>query len=339
MRHHETNPKNIGRRTERVWLDFMNRNLVHSVKFKRLIDRSEITGILSNAEALASCISGDRQYQGKIRTLARSGMDAEEIYRDIVMEDVKYAADLLLPVFRRTRGQDGFVGVAVSPEFAYDVEALLEEGYELWSRAGRPNLMIQIPATAEAVPAIRSLLQGGINVNATLLYSLSRYREVAQAYIAAMTERLKQGASVEGIASAATFSRHPRFHATEERKLTGEAPDLLRDISASTARLSSQLHRHLFENGKFLDLAAMGAQPQLLMWHDETDSLQAIDGFGSVVDLSAKFSESTTNPDSTSEEENIAIDWLLDLFQEETIKHQVVEIDAALQTMQGPHSI
>jgi hypothetical protein len=334
MRHRETNHKDLGTRTKRLWLSFLNRHVMQSGGFKRLIDRNEVTGIVADAETFASSVCGGREYRSRIRLLARSGMDAEEIYKSIAVEDAKYAADLLLPVFQRTHGRDGLVGVTVSPEFAYDVEALLEEGRELWEKASRPNIMIQIPSTTEAVPAIRTLLQGGINVNATMLYSFSRYREVALAYIAAMTERSKKGDSLEGIVSAATFSGYPPLRAKAEQKPEGGAMARLQDISGSTARFSLQLHSSLFQKGIFLDLAARGARPQLLMWLDETDSMQPGEGGGCAVELSEKYFECEVNPASLSEEERDNFDRLLDLLQEETIKRQVIEIDIALNAMQ-----
>ena len=212
---------------KRVWLNVVNRQLLQSGKLERLIDRDEVTGVFSSSPCLAAHIAGDSEYRDTVCELARAGMSAEEIYRSVALEDTQYAADLLLPIFQKTEGCDGFAGIEVSPEFAYDVEALLEEGYSLWKQANRPNVMIQIPATPEAVPAIESLLQEGINVNATLIYTLTRCREVAEAHVAAMSRRNREGSSVRGIVSVATFSAHPQFNAAAAHNLHGGAIDLL----------------------------------------------------------------------------------------------------------------
>ncbi len=336
MHNPRTNEKGSVYPAKRVWLNSLNRYLIQSGRLKRLIERNRITGVLADAPIFAASIADGREYQDRIRRLAQACRDSEEIYQSIVLEETKSAADLLMPVFQMTGGRDGFAGIAVSPEFAYDVEALIEEGQKLWEKADRPNIMIQIPATSEALSAIRSLLQEGINVNATLLYSPSRYREVAQTYVDAMTDRTEEGKSVEGIASSATFSAHPQFNPAAAKALPGGAIDLLWHMSASAALSLKKIHRDIFQDKGFLHLAAEGAQAQMLMWTDETDPAQKIDEFGCAFDLLD--APTVFDTGSISENDSGDADVLLDLLQEEAVKSQVVRVDAALKAIQEQHS-
>jgi hypothetical protein len=331
---------------KRVWLNFVNRNLIRSGKLKRLVDVNGITGITADGPVVAESIARDREYREEIQLLASTGLEAETILQDIIIEDTRDAADVLMPIFRSTHGRDGFVGIDVAPELAYDVEGLIEEGCALWNRVDRSNVMIQIPATREAVPAIRNLLQRGIKVNATLLHSLSRYRDVAQAYIEGMARRLEKGMPSEGIASAATFSAHPqiRLHPTED--IPAGDLDMLWSISSTNALSAHRVHRDIFQNSGFLDLAAKGVQPQLLMWIDEAEGAQRIGDYRYAEEITGGFSNpKSDNPaDQSAAFEETAdrpaklhgdIEDLLDVLQEETIKSQVIKLDNAQAILNG----
>jgi transaldolase len=327
-------------RKKRVWLNFVNRNLIRSGKLKRLIDNHGVTGITPNGPDVAQCVARDKEYRKEIHELAMSGVESETILKDIVIEDARDAADVLLPVFMRTHGCDGFVGIDVSPELAYDVEGLVEEGTDLWKKVDRSNVMIQIPATKEAMPAIKILLQDGIKVNAMLLHSLFRYRDVAQAYIEGMAKCLQKGMPMNGIASAATFSAHPQLDPHIAEDFPVEDMDMLRNISSTHALSAHLLHREIFQNRNFLDLAAKGAQPQLLMWVDEADTIHMIDGYRYAEEITAGFPDpgSREGPGQRPPYGEMAarsaklysdIEDLLDVLQKETIKSQVVKLDNA----------
>jgi transaldolase len=331
--------------TGRVWLNFMNRNLIQSSKFKLSIDNHEVTGIIANAPIMAGCISRDSEYRDEIRRRVRSGMEAEEIYHDLILDDARNAADLLLPVFHSTQGHDGFVGIDICPEFSYDVDAMIEEGNWLWERSRRPNIMIQIPATEEALPAVTNLLQSGINVNATFIHSLTRYRQVVQAYIAGMTERLDKGLPLQGIASAATFSVLGRFDETSTPGNYKRDIDTFRNMSLSAALSACSVYREVLRDRNFLNLAARGMQPQLLMLNDEAEPSRMFGKFQCAIDLTAKFSELKSDrlscretkfpePDSDPERLQYDMEALLDGLLEEIIKSRVVRIDEALRAIE-----
>jgi transaldolase/transaldolase/glucose-6-phosphate isomerase len=329
---------------KKVWLNFLNRNLLHSSTFKRSIEDREFTGILFNAPAMAQSIARDEEYQNEISKPLRSQTELDDIYLSLAIEDVKAAADLFLPVFEETKGRDGFVGIDVSPEYAYDVDALIEEANTLWQKTGRSNIMIQLPATEEALPAYKELLQSGVNVNATLLCSLSRYRDIARAHIEGMADRLEKGFPVEGIASAVTFSVPcPLEQNQVPADPHGEA-DLLREICISTVPLARKAHYDAFHKKEFQELAAKGVQPQFLLCIDEAETAHAFGNFCCARDLTAESNESAScdlsvgesgPPEliSISEDQHGDIEKHLDMLQEEFIKSQVVQIDRALMIL------
>jgi hypothetical protein len=338
-------PSNLYNDVVRVWLNFNHRSLIQSGKLEQLIERNEITGITSNAPAVADCIARDREYRDGIRELAGMGMDAEEIYRRLVLEDAIRAADLMLPVFKKTQGRDGFVGIDVSPEFAYDVEALLEEGRRLWNKANRPNVMIQIPSTEEAVPAIRELLQCKINVNAILLNSSKRYRDIARAYLEVLANQMDRRVHVGGFVSAITISAQPGFDRPSWRLSPEGTIGLTWHISSSQVMLAAKAHLEAFASQRFHELAPTGAWPQLLMWGDEASASQVGNEYSVAMELSSKLLEQVCEENSNLEkpifspvnsnfaEENGDMEWLLDVIQEETIKSHVVRIDRALESL------
>jgi hypothetical protein len=335
--HHRKN------RAGRVWLNFNHRSLIRSGRLEQLIERDQVTGVISDAPAAADCIARDREYRDGIRKLAASGVEVEEIYRNMALEDAIRAADLLLPVFKKSKGRDGLVGIDVSPEFAYDVEALMDEGRSLWERADRPNVMIQIPATEEAVPAIKALLRLGINVNATLLNSAYRYQDIARAYVGVLVDQQERRGSAGGVVSAATISAHPGFERLPSRTSADGTIDILWHISSSTALSAIRTHREIFGSRRFQELAATGAQPQLLMWIDEANDAQRRKDHSIARELSSKLLEQICDghspqkaavPETASgPTEYGGLEWFLDVMQEETIKSQVVRTDRALESL------
>ena len=335
---------------ERTWLNFLNRSLLQSSMFKRSIEEYEVTGIISNAPAMAQCIAHNEEYRKEIRQFVKSGLEPEEIYINLVIEDAKAAADLLLSIFENSNGCNGFVGIDLLPEYAYDVDALIEEANTIWHKACRPNIMIQMPATEEALPAFKELMQSGINVNATLLCSLSRYRDIIQAHIDGIHTRLAKGLPIKRIASAATFSLPGSFERIAAPGDSTEERDILRHICLSSTLDARRLHYDVFHNRQFVDLAGKGAQSQLLFCIDDALTSYTFGRFCCARDLtiekkaSALEDSSVGEPmpaklDSISENQSIDIEELLDTLQEEVIKTQVIQMDRALMTLKEHHEV
>ncbi|MBN1140573.1 MAG: bifunctional transaldolase/phosoglucose isomerase [Deltaproteobacteria bacterium] len=258
-----------------LWLDYLHREMLRSGELERLIERDGIRGITSNPAIFKEAIAGSKAYDAAITDLVREGKTVEEIYQTLVLEDVRAAADQFRPLFEESRGLDGYVSLEVSPYLARDLDRTLEEGRLLWRLLDRPNVMIKVPATLEGCQAIRELTAEGINVNATLLFSLERYRMVAEAYLAGLEDRAAQGRPVAGIASVASFflSRidtllDPRLEELSRSadQSVATARSLIGAIAVASAKLSYRIFRELFGGARFERLAQLGAAPQRLLW-------------------------------------------------------------------------
>jgi transaldolase len=252
-----------------IWLDYIHRSLIDSGGLKRLIDQDALRGVTSNPSIFDEAIEGSDSYDDVIRGLAYEGKRVEEIYRAITTGDVGRAADILRPTFDGLHGADGFVSIEVNPHLAHDVEATVAEARSLWEFLARPNVFIKVPATLEGLKAIRQLLSEGINVNVTLLFGLSRYRMVAEAFIAGLEDRAAKGLSVEGIASVASFflSRIDVLVDPMLEKMNADAALKLRgQIAISCAKIAYQMYRKIFREDRFRRLADLGAKSQRVLW-------------------------------------------------------------------------
>jgi transaldolase len=170
-----------------------------------MISKGEIRGVTSNPSIFNAAISKSNDYDAILQPLAWAGWSADTIFWQIAVQDIKDAAMLFTQVYEKTGKLDGYVSLEVNPLFAYDAEKTLADAKALWKRVSLPNLMIKIPATKEGVEAIRKATAAGINVNATLIFSLDRYAEVIDAFLSGLEDRLAGGENIEGIASVASF--------------------------------------------------------------------------------------------------------------------------------------
>lgn len=254
-----------------IWLDYIQRGLLTGGELQCLIDEEGISGVTSNPAILEKAIVEHHDYDAAIEAVP--GTDAAVLYEQLAVADLQQAADLFRPVYATSRGRDGFVSLEVSPQLAYDTEATISEARRLWSVLDRPNSLIKVPATEAGVAAIQQLISEGINVNATLLFSLQRYREVALAYLAGLEARLAQGKALDSVASVASFflSRIDTLVDRQLDNLTTDGPaekaEALRGQTAiASARLAYQLYKQLFSDARWQRLAAAGATTQRLLW-------------------------------------------------------------------------
>jgi transaldolase len=200
---------NILQRLERlgqsIWYDNISRSLIRSGELERMV-KEGLLGVTSNPTIFEKAISGSPEYDREIRDLLRAtpSMEIPELIQALMVTDIQMAADVLLPVYERTHGRDGYVSVEVTPTKARDTQGTIEEARLLWRRIGKPNLMVKIPATREGLPAIEQMLSEGININVTLIFSVDRYREVADAYLRGLERRVASGQSLAGVASVAS---------------------------------------------------------------------------------------------------------------------------------------
>src|SRR5829696_3200289 len=248
-----------------IWLDTLSRDLLDSGAFASLIAESAVTGATSNPTIFAGAIGGSDRYDGQLRTLVASGVrEPQELFFELALADVGRAADLLRPAYEASGGRDGFVSFECTPDLAHDTAATVEQALELWRRLARPNAMIKVPATDAGIPAIEELTARGVNVNVTLLFSLARYEQVIDAYVAGLERRLAAGQPVDAIASVASF-----FVSRVDAKADAVLPagsELRGRVAIANARAAYGRYRQRFADRRWLALRDAGARPQRPLW-------------------------------------------------------------------------
>ena len=254
-----------------IWYDNMRRGLIKSGELQRLID-SGLSGLTSNPTIFEKAIAGSTDYDDSLLALAREGKSAEEIYEDMVVEDIQTAADLLRPVYDQTRGADGYASLEPSPYLAHDTEGTIAEVRRQFAALDRPNVMIKVPGTPEGIPAIRRLIGQGININITLIFSLDAYRQVREAYIAGLEDLAGSGGDVSRVASVASFFVSRVDTAVdgllEERIGQGEEElkALLGKAAIVNAKLAYRDFKVTFGDERFVSLGDKGARVQRPLW-------------------------------------------------------------------------
>src|SRR3954447_8901219 len=246
-----------------IWLDTLSRERLESGAFARLIADCAVTGATSNPTIFAKAITGSDRYDEPLRA-ATGAEPLQERFFALALEDVGSAADLLLPTYRATGGRDGFVSFECTPDLADDTAGTVEQALELWRRLARPNVMIKVPATAAGVPAIEELTARGVNVNVTLLFSVARYEQVIDAYLAGLERRLRAGQPVAGIASVASF-----FVSRVDAKADAVLPpgsDLRGRVAVANASRAYARYRELFAGPRWAALSERGARTQRPLW-------------------------------------------------------------------------
>ncbi|MBX0289300.1 transaldolase [Hymenobacter sp. HSC-4F20] len=259
-----------------IWLDYIRRNILHNGELQRLITEDGLRGVTSNPAIFEKAIAGSDDYADDIRRFAQEGLSADEIYAKLAVADVQHACDLLRPLYDHPEnGGDGYVSLEVSPNLINDTEGTVAEGLHFWKEVNRPNVMIKVPATLEGLPAIRQLIAAGVNVNVTLIFSVERYRLVAEAYLAGLEDRVKAGQPVKRLDSVASFflSRIDVLIDPKLEKLAAEggekgqlAQSLVGEVAIASAKRAYEVFEEIFAGPRWEALKAQGAQPQRLLW-------------------------------------------------------------------------
>ena len=247
-----------------VWYDNVARPALDSGLLARLIDEDHVTGGTSNPSIFAKAVSDSDLYDDDI---AAAGADEtpQALFERVAVKDIQDACDLFAPVWERTGGQDGYVSLEEEADIAFDVEAAVRRGHELRALVDRPNVMIKVPGTEAGVEAFGRLTREGVSVNVTLLFSRERYREVAEAYVAAIEERVAAGEDVTAIASVASFFVS-RIDARVDAQLPEGSP-LRGKAAIANARLAyADVFVPTFTSQRWRALAAAGANLQRPLW-------------------------------------------------------------------------
>jgi transaldolase len=248
-----------------IWLDTLSRELLQTGALASLIDDCAVTGATSNPTIFAKAITGSDRYDDQIRAAVASGVhDPQELFFELALDDVRWAADLLRPAYEASEGRDGFVSFECTPELADDTEATIAQALELRDRLERPNVMIKVPATEAGIPAIEELTVRGVNVNITLLFSIVRYEQVIDAYITGIERRVAGGQPVDTLASVASF-----FVSRVDTKTDAFLPadsDLRGHVAIANAHRAYGRYRDRFTDARWRALADTGARPQRPLW-------------------------------------------------------------------------
>ncbi len=249
------------------WLDNLKRGYFQDGTLLRLVDQG-IRGVTSNPTIFQKAIAASSEYDEQFAE-ATQRLSVEDAYWELVLDDIRHACDVLRPVFDDTQGDDGYVSIEVSPAVARDTERTIHDARSLWQRVDRPNVMIKIPGTVEGLPAVRTAVAEGINVNVTLIFGIARYGEVIDAYRSGLEDRLAAGGDVASVSSVASFFVS-RVDVEVDRRLraigTPEATALLGTAAVHQAQLAYELFLERSASPAWAALQEQGANRQRPLW-------------------------------------------------------------------------
>ena len=280
-----------------IWLDNLSRCLIESGKLKELAQMG-VRGVTSNPTIFDKAISQSNDYDQRIAQLAKEGKSTFEIYDQLTVKDVQDAADIFLPVYKKTRCLDGYVSLEVNPQLAHSVRETIAEGKRLWKKVNRPNLMLKVPATEAGFSAIEELLSEGMNVNATLIFSEEQYSKTAQAYVRGikrLEEKKGDLAAAHSVASVFVSRIDTAVDA-----LLDEASGLKGRAAAANTSLIFKKSREIFSSQEFRELKSKGANVQRPLWASTGTKNPAYSQIKYVSELIAKGTVNTM-PDNTLE--------------------------------------
>ena len=252
-----------------IWLDDLSRQRLVTGSLADLVAHDHVVGVTTNPAIFAKAIASSDAYAQQIRDLWARGAVVGEALRAMTAFDVRWACDVLRPVYDATGGVDGRVSIEVDPRLAYDTEATIAEARFLWWLVDRPNLFVKIPAARQGLPAIAACLAEGISINVTLIFSLVRYEEVMDAFLDGLERARQAGRDLSSIASVASFfvSRvDTEVDARLDKIGTAETAALRGRAAIANARLAYQRYEQMLSSPRWAALAAAGARPQRPLW-------------------------------------------------------------------------
>lgn len=281
-----------------VWIDYISRKLLDTGRLQELIKQG-VRGLTSNPTIFDKAISGSPDYDQSIKALKAGNPSVFEVYDEITIKDIQDAADLFRPVYEETEGLDGYVSLEIDPRLANDTEKTIAEGKRLHAKVGRPNLMLKVPATNEGYAAITALLEHGINVNATLIFSLEHYLNTATAYVTGIRNLLSRGGNVNRVHSVASVfvSRVDTLvDESIDRLLNTSSGDteshklerLKGGAAVANAVIIYDRYRQMFANTGFEPLRKQGGNVQRVLWGSTSTKNPAYSDIKYVAELIGK---------------------------------------------------
>ena len=267
--------KNYG---QSIWMDNLSRDIIQSGELKDLVENKGICGITSNPAIFEKAIAGNVIYDADIEAGVRAGLPTYKIYESLAFADIRNACDILRPVYDSSKGLDGYVSIEVPPTIAHDTQATINEARRYYQELGRENVMIKIPGTESGLPAVEQVIADGINVNVTLLFSVTSYVNCAWAYISGLEKRVAEGKDISKIASVASFflSRIDiNIDGKIDAKLAKGVDDIVVEaklkevkgkVAIANAKIAYQEYKKIINSDRWKALAAKGATVQRLLW-------------------------------------------------------------------------
>lgn len=248
-----------------IWLDTLSRELLESGEFERLVREFAVTGATSNPTIFARAITKSDRYDPQLRELLARGLgDAQALFLELALEDIRQAAEVLQPTFERSGGADGFISLECTPDLAEDTAGTIEQALDLWDRLALPNVLIKVPATPGGVGAVEELTARGVNVNVTLLFSIRRYEQMIDAYLRGLERRAAAGEKLGGLTSVASFFVS-RVDTKADPALASNSP-LRGQIAIANAQRAYDRYLLRFSGSRWERLKALGARPQRPLW-------------------------------------------------------------------------
>ena len=250
-----------------VWIDFLSRDMLRSGKLRALMDEDAVVGVTSNPTIFQKAISAGDAYDEQLRRELEEESDPKELFLRLAIKDVQDACDLLRPVWDAGKGQDGYVSLEVDPTLAFDTEGTIAEAARLHEVVDRANLFVKIPATEPGLPAIEEMIARGKSINVTLIFSLQRYSEVAEAYVRGLERLVEAGGDPSTVASVASFFVS-RVDTEADRRLdeVGGPEELKGTLAVANAKLAYRRYQEIFSGDRWSALAERGATTQRCLW-------------------------------------------------------------------------
>ena len=247
---------------QKIWLDNISREFLASGDLQKMITEDGIAGVTSNPAIFYKAISTDNRYQEQLVELKKTNLTPLQRYEQMAVVDIRQACGIMRPIYDSSNGEDGYVSLEVSPDLCYEIDGTVKSALELWNAVNCPNLMIKVPATKEGIAAFEQLITLGINVNITLLFSLSQVNSVWDVYISALEKRAAQDLPVTNIKAVASF-----FLSRVDSAVDDKLPTELQGKTAiNLARQAYVDYQKIFNGARFAAPKEKGAKGQYLLW-------------------------------------------------------------------------